>query len=364
MGKESSADPQGAAAAMSSTTSRFVSSNGQVTAEGKVVHLTPASSNVPVVGQNHISVVGSVHWDNKAFKAESTCNVMQREPGAIVERHPMGANLRETRTVGDSHMIDSRVHPTDRRIHAVENGIMEERFPLGAKTLAEQQLPIQNVVDNRLMVRRHPADKGVPLPLRYGIEAVGIAERYHSDIRSVGERQFMDHRTVTESYPVDSKSYIVDPRTIAERYSVDSRTIQVRHLIDSRPRGDGSRTATESCSVDSRSFPVDSRITGELLHVDGSNMGERYQAEGISAGQIFPINPRYPVGIQHSIEARAESERRPVDIGNMLERYPLEGRVFVERYTIDPRTAGDRYSVEATLLGERVLWTEEANNVR
>jgi hypothetical protein len=359
MGDESPADQQGAAATMSNTTSRFVSSNGQVTSDGKGVQLTPASSNVPMMGRNHISVMGSAHWDNKAFEAESSCNVMQRESRAVVERHPVGTNLIETWTVGDSHVIDSRVHPTDTRIHAVENGVMEERFPFGARTLAEQQLPIQNIVANRLMVRRYPADKGVPVP-----EAVGFAERYYSDIRSVDERQFMDHRAVTENYPIDSRSFIVDPRTIAERYSVDSRTIQVRHLINSRPRGDGSRTATESCSVGARRFPVDSRITGELQHVDGRNVGERYHAEAISAGEIFPIDPRYPVGIRHSIVARAQNERCPNDTGNMVERYPLEGRVFVERYTVDPRTTGDRYSVETTVLGERVLWTEEANNVR
>jgi hypothetical protein len=349
---------------MSNTTSRFISNNGQVAADGKGVHLTPASSDVPMMGQNHISVMGSAHWDNEAFEAESSCNVMQREPRAVVERHPVGTNHIETWTVGDSHAIDSRVHPTDRRIHAVENGVMEERFPLGARTLAEQQLPIQNIVADRLMVMRHPADKGVSVPERYGTEAVGFAERYHSDIRSVDERQFMDHRAVTENYPIDSRSFIVDPRTIAERYSVDSRTIQVRHLIDSKPRGDGSRTAIESCSVGTRRLPVDSRITGELQHVDGRNLGERYHAEAISAGEIFPIDPRYPVGIRHSIEARAQNERRPNDTGNIVERYPLEGRVFVERYTVDPRTNGDRYSVETTVLGERVLWTEEANNVR
>lgn len=363
MGDESPADPQGAAASMSNTTSRFVSSNGQVTADGKGVHLTPASSNIPVVGQNHISVMGSAHWDSKAFKAETTCNVARREQRAVVERHPMGTNPIETQTVGDSHVIDSRVHPLGRRIHAIENGFVGERFPLGARALAEHQLPIQNVVDNRLMVRKHPADKGVTVPERYGIEAVSIAERYHSDTRSVDERQFMDHRAVTESYPVDSRSFIIDPRTVAERYSVDSRTIQDRHLIDSRPRDDGSRTTIES-SVDSISFPIDSRITGELQHVDGRIMGERYQGEAASAGEIFPIDPRYPVGIRHSIEARALNERRPIDTGNMAERYSLEGRVFLERYTIDPRTTGDRYSVETTVLGERVLWTEEANNVR
>lgn len=363
-GDESAADPQGAAASMSNTTSRFNSNNGQVTADGKGIHLTPASSNIPVVGQNHISVMGSAHWDNKAFKAESTCNMTQREPRAVVERHPMGTNPIETLTLGDSHVIDSRVHPLGRRIHAIENGIMGERFPLGARALAEQQLPIQNAVDNRLTVRRHPADKGVTVPERYGIEAVSIAERYHSDTRSVDERQFMDHRAVTESYPVDSRSFIIDPRTITERYSADSRTIQDRHLTDSRARDDGSRTAIESCSVDSVSFPVDSRITGVLQHVGGRNMGERYHAEATSAGEIFPIDPRYPVGIRHSIEARALNERRPIDTGNIAERYSLEGRVFVERYTIDPRTTGDRYSVETTVLGERVLWTEEANNVR
>lgn len=342
---------------MSNTTSRFVPSNGQVTADGKGIHLTPASSNIPVVGQNHIPMVGSAHWDNKAFKAENTCNVTQRDPRAVVERHPMGTNSIETRTLGDSHVIDSRVHPLSTRIHAIENGIMGGRFSLGARALTEQQLSIQNVVDNRLMVRRHPADKGVTVP-------VSIAERYHSDARSVDERQFMDHRAVTESYPVDSRSFIIDPRTITEGYSVDSRTIQDRHLIDSRARDDGSRTAIESCSVDSVSFPIDSRIAGVLQPVDGRNMGERYHAEATSAGEIFPIDPRYPVGIRHSIEARALNERRPIDTGNMAERYSLEGRVFLERYTVDPRTTGDRYNVETTVLGERVLWTEEANNVR
>jgi hypothetical protein len=380
VGEEPLADSQGADASASNTTTRFVTNNGQMTADGKSIRLAPASVNVPLMDQNCISMMGSIRWDDKGLQPEGACDVTGSETRAAVERYPLGANPIEIRTVGDRQMIDSRVHPLGRRIHAVENGVMGDSIPMGAGTLVEQQ-PIENVMGNRLMGGRHPADKGVHIPEGYAIEAVGIGERYHSDTRSVGDKQYMesrsaaDHRGVADRYhvdarvlrarcPVDSRSLIVEPRTVTDRYTVDSRSMQSRHLVDARPGDDAYRTLMEGCSVDSRRFATDSRLIGELQNVDGRNIEGRHCAEAMSAGDIFSFDPRYPVGIRHSIEARAFNERHAMEARSIGERYPIESRVLVERYAVGPGVSGDRCTVETALVGERVVWTEEANNVR
>jgi len=380
VGEELLPDSQGADASTSSTTTRFVTNNGQMAADGKSIHLAPASVNVPLMDQNCISMMGSICWNDKGIQLEGACDVTGSETRAAVERFPLGANPIEIQTVGDRQMIDSRVHPLGRRIHAIENGVIGDRFPMGAGTLVEQR-PVENVIGNRLMGGRHPADKGVHIPERYAIEAAGIGERYHSDTRSVGDKQYMegrsvaDHRVMADRYhvdarvlrarcPVDSRSLIVEPRTITDRYTVESRSMQGRHLVDARSGDDGYRTLMEGCSVDSRRFATDSRLIGELQNVDCRNMDGRHCAEAMSAGDIFSVDPRYPVGIRHSIEARAFNERRAMEARNIGERYPIESRVLVERYAVGPGVSGDRCTVETALVGERVVWTEEANNVR
>lgn len=349
-------------------------------ADGKSIRLAAASVNVPLMDQNCISMMGNIHWDNKVLQPEGACDVAGSETRAAVERYPLGVNPVEIRAVGDRQMMDSRVHPLGRRIHAIENGVMGDRFPMGAGPLVEQR-PVENVMGNRLMGGRHQADKGVHIPERYAIETVGIGERYRNDTRSVSDKQYMenrptaDHRGVADRYhvdarvirarcPVDSRSLTVEPRTITDRYTVDSRSMQGRHLVDARPGDDGYRTFMEGCSVDSRMFATDSRLIGELQNVDGRNMEGRHCAEAMSAGGIFSVDPRYPGGIRHSIEARAYNERRAMEARNIGERYPIESRVLVERYTVGPGVSGDRCTVETALVGERVVWTEEANNVR
>jgi hypothetical protein len=349
-------------------------------ADGKSIRLAPASVNVPVTDQNCISMMGSIHWDDKNLQPEGACDVTGSETRAAVERYPLDTNPIEIRTVGERQVIDSRMHPLGRRIHSIGNGVMGDRFPMGARSLVEQQ-PIENVMDNGLMGGRHPAVKGVHIPERYAIEAAGIGERYHNNTRSVDDRQFMetrsaaDHRGVADRYhvdarvlrarcPVDSTSLIAEPRTITDRYTVDSRIMQGRHLVDSRPGDDRYRTLMERSCVDSRRFPADSRLIGELQHEDGRNTEGRHCAESTSAGDVFSIDPRYPVGIRHSIEARALNERRPMEARNIGEGYPVESRVLVERYAVGPGVSGDRCAVETALVGERVVWTEEANNIR
>jgi hypothetical protein len=380
MGDEPPADPQGADASMSNTTTRFVANNEQMAADGKSIRLAPASANVPVMDQNCISMMDSIHWDEKGFQSEGVCDVTGSDTRAVVERYPVVTNPIEIRTVGDRQVVDSRLHPLGRRIHSTENGVMVDRFPVGARTVVEQQ-PIENAVDSRIIGSRHPGDKGAHIPERYAIEAVGIGERYHSDARSVGERQYLESRLaadytgVADRYhvdatvlrarcPVDSRSPMVEPQTIAERYTADHRIMQGRHLVDSRPGDDGYRTLTEGCPVDSRRFHADSGLTDELQHGDGRNMEGRHCAEAMSAGDIFSVDPRYPVGISHSIEARALNERHAMEARNIGERYPLESRALVERCALGPRVSGDRYTVENALVGDRVVWTEEANNVR
>jgi hypothetical protein len=287
-------------------------------------------------------VVGSSHWDDKGFQAESACNVAGSETRAVVERHPVGTHSVETLTMGDRHVVDSRVHPLGRRILVLENEIMGERFPMESRGLVEQR-PIENIMDNRLMGRRHPVNKVIPVPERYTIEAVGIGERNHSDTRSVGERQLLENKSVTE---INS----ADHRGVAERYHVNSRVLRERHTVDSGSLIVEPRIVRDSYSVDARA----------MQHMDR----ERYNAEIASTREIFPIDPRYPVGIRHSIDAMALNQGHPVETRNMGERYPLESRVLVGRYTVDPRATGNRYAVETAVVGERVVWTEEANNVR
>jgi hypothetical protein len=379
MGDETPADLKAADASTSNTTTRFVSKNGLMAADTEGICLTASGSNVSVVDQN-ISIVGSSHWDDKGLQAESACNVAGSETRAVVERHSVGTHTVETLTVGDRHVVDSRVHPLGRRILTIENEIMGERIPVKNRGLAEQR-PIENIMDNRQIEREHPVSKVVPFPERYTIEAVGIGERNYSDIRSVGERQFLDDKSGTEvnsadyrgvaeryhvdsrvlreRHPVDSRSLIAEPRTLRDSYCVDARVMRDRHLVDSRFGDDGPRTAVEGCSVDSR-FPADSRATGKLQHMGR----DWYNAEVASAREIFPIDPTYPVGIGHSIDVMALNQGRPVETRNMGERYPLESRVLVEGYTVDPRANGNGYTVEAAIMGKRVVWTEEANNVR
>lgn len=362
MSEEPLPDSQGADASMSSTTTRFVTNNGQMPADGKNIRLAPASVNVPLMDQNCISMMGSIRWDDKGLQPEGACDVTRSDTRAAVERYPLGANPIEIRTVGDRQVIDSRVHPLGRRIHAIENGVIGDRFAMGAGTLVEQR-PVEHVMGNRFMGGRHPADKGVHIPERYAIEAAGIGERYHSDTRSVGDKQYMESRSVAD-HRVMADRYHVDARVLRARCPVDSRSMQGRHLVDARPGDDGYRTLMEGCSVDSRRFPTDSRLIGEMQNVDNRNMEGRHCAEAMSAGDIFSVDPRYPVGIRHSIEARAFNERRAMEARNIGERYPIESRVLVERYAVGPGVAGDRCTVETALLGERVVWTEEANNVR
>lgn len=375
MGDEAPADLQAADASTSNTTTRFVSKNGQMAADSKGICLTAARSNVAIVDQNHISMVGGSHWDKKDFQAEIAYNVTG------CETRPVGTYTIDSLTMGDRHVVDSRVHPLDRRILAAENEIMGGRFPMKSRCVTEQW-PIENIMDNRLMGRRHPVSKVIPIPERYTVEALGISERNHIGTRSVGERQFLESKFVTEvnsaghkgfaeryhvdsrvlreRHSVDSRSLIAEPRTIRDCYSVDARVMQGRHLVDSGLRGDGSKNAVEGCSVDSRRFSADSRVTGELQHMDR----EWCNAEVPSTREIFPIDPRYTVGIRHSIDAMALNQGHPVEARNMGERYPLGSRVLVERYAVDPSATGNRYTVETAVMGERIVWTEGANNIR
>ena len=318
MSEEPCADSQGVEVSASNTTSRFVASNGQVAADSKSVRLSAAGS---VVDQNHVPMLGNVH-----FQAEVTGN----EARAVVERHSMGA---EPRGLGDRHAVDGRV--------------LIERQPLGAGLLGDRvQRTVDSSMDGRLVGRRHQIDKE-----RYAIEASGVGERFHP----VNDRQYVENRSIAEGMMAEQR-YHADSRIMRERCPVDSRSMS----IESRPGRDRYPVMRER-HIEPRSAEDGARamMEGELQH-----MGDMYHMEVAPAADICSIDPRYPVAMRHSIEARSLGERHPIDTRNTGERYPMENRMLVERYPVDPRAPGERYIIETTPGGERIVWTEEANNIR
>ena len=266
-----------------------------------------------------IPMLGNVRWDEKSFQTEVTGN----EARAVVERHSVGG-----------HSADARV--------------LIERQPLGAGLMGDRlQRSVDTGMDNRNIARRHQIEKSIPISDRYGMETSGIGERFHA----VNDRQYLETCSMAEGLIAEQR-YHADSRILRERCPIDSRSLAMEsrlgrerypvirdRQIESRPGEEGARAMLE----------------GEIQH-----MGDRYM-EVTSGGDMCAVDPRYPVGMRHAVEPRSLNERHPID---SRERYPLESRVLVERFAVDPRASGDRYTIETAAVGERVVWTEEANNVR